>query len=127
MSRLALPLADVALTVEHRHGKARVGGSIPFVSSNPIFPWWNQEGTVMTQIIPVKIYPIGEFPDGSRLCASVEPGREVDWFAGHRDFDLPDDDDDWVIVINQEDVPTLSDEEMQKLLGVKEPPYTEWN
>lgn len=76
------------------------------------------------RILPVQIYSIGEFPDGSRLYASVGSGREVDWFAGHRDFDVPDD-DEWLIVIDQEDVPTLRDEQVQALLG--DTPPTEWN
>lgn len=34
------------------------------------------------------VYPIGEFSDGSRLCASVSEDGTVDWFSEHRDFDL---------------------------------------
>jgi len=39
-------------------------------------------------ITPVRIYPIGEFCDGSRLCASVGSDQDVQWFSEHKNFDL---------------------------------------
>lgn len=43
----------------------------------------------MTPVLNARsIYPIGEFPDGHRLCASVTEDGVVDWFPEHRDFDL---------------------------------------
>lgn len=43
----------------------------------------------MTPIFNARsVYPIGEFFDGSRLCASVSEDGAVDWFPEHRDFDL---------------------------------------
>lgn len=80
-------------------------------------------------IIPQKIYPIGEFPDGHQLCASVQADREVDWFPGHRDFDIPENDDDlWVITFEDDDVPTLTDAQMHELMGDNLPFYREgWN
>ena len=68
------------------------------------------------QIHPVPIYPIGEFLDGSRLCASVRPGHEVDWFPGHRDFDIDVLDQGYDEV--EDDAPTLRDGEVQALLGL---------
>jgi len=77
------------------------------------------------QIFPVPVYPIGEFLDGSRLCASIEKGRAVDWFPAHRDFDLDDievpialDSSDFLSEEHIDDAaPTLKDREVLALLG----------
>lgn len=59
------------------------------------------------QVIPQPIYPVGEFPDGSRLCVSV--GEAVDFFPEHRDFDL--------LLMDEEDLqraPTVRDLELEE-------------
>ena len=72
-------------------------------------------------IVPIPVYPIGEFADGSQLCVSVELGREVNWFPGHRDFDIDDapialDSSDFLEVVVDDAAPTLKDAEVRTLL-----------
>lgn len=69
-------------------------------------------------ITPVPVYPIGEFADGSRLCASVEHDREVQWFPAHRDFDADDEPIELTSVdfLLDDEAPTLKDDEIRGLL-----------
>lgn len=63
-------------------------------------------------IIPTRVYPIGEFASGQRLCAEVKADR-VDWFPEFRDFDL---DAMYALPVYEDDeAPTLRDEEVQAL------------
>ena len=70
----------------------------------------------METILPVPIYPIGEFADGFRLCASVE-GEDVSWFHEHKDFDLGEMDDR-----DLQAAPTLVD-----AVELDESDFLEWN
>lgn len=71
-----------------------------------------------TTITPVPIYPIGEFADGSRLCASIETDGDVQWFPAHRDFDVDDDPIELTSkdFLFDDDAPTLKDDEIAVLL-----------
>ena len=43
----------------------------------------------MAEIQPIPVYPVGEFPDGFRLCVSVGTG-DVSFFPEYSFFDVPD-------------------------------------